>query len=131
MSGTATGRAAIDRAPTSSVSPRAEARPGESASVLVDVGNGKGALVLYLDDGVVDDEIEISPVRSAHRVHTGVLDRHTASGVVRAAVFGSLVAGSYTVWRDARTAAATVTVVAGTVTEWTSDPSAQLGVASA
>ena len=131
MSGTATGRAVTDRAPTSSVSPRAEARPGESASVLVDVGNGKGALVLYLDDGFVDDEIEISPVRSAHRVHTGVLDRHTASGVVRAAVFGSLVAGSYTVWRDARTAAATVMVVAGTVTEWTSDPSAQLGVASA
>ena len=131
MSGTATGRAVTDRAPTSSASPRAEARPRESASVLVDVGNGKGALVLYLDDGFIDDEIEISPVRSAHRVHTGVLDRHTASRVVRVAVFGSLVAGSYTVWRDARTAAATVTVVAGTVTEWTSDPSAQLGVASA
>lgn len=124
MSGTTTGRAVTDRAPTSSVSPPAEARPGESASVLVDVGNGQGALVLYLDRGFVDDEIEISPIGSVHRVHTGVLDRQTAAGVVRAAVFGSLVAGSYTVWRDAHTAAATVTIVAGTVTEWTSDPSA-------
>jgi hypothetical protein len=123
MSGTTTGRAVTDRAPTSSVSPPAEARPGESASVLVDVGNGKGALVLYLDRGFVDDEIEISPVGSVHRVHTGALDRQIAAGAVRAAVFGSLAAGSYTVWRDAHTAA-TVTIVAGTVTEWTSDPSA-------
>jgi hypothetical protein len=124
MNGTTTGRAVTDRAPTSSASPPAEARSGESASVLVDVGNGKGALVLYLDRGFVDDEIEISPVGSVHRVHTGVLDRQTAAGAVRAAVFGSLVAGSYRVWRDAHTAAATVTIVAGTVTEWTSDPSA-------
>jgi hypothetical protein len=124
MSGTTTGRAVTDRAPTSSVAPPAEARAGESASVLVDVGNGKGALVLYLDRGFVDDEIEISPVGSAHRVHTGVLDRQTAAGVVRAAVFGSLVAGSYTVWRDTHTAATTVKIVAGMVTEWTSDPSA-------
>jgi hypothetical protein len=124
MSGTTPGRAVTDRAPTSPVSPRAEARPGESACVLVDVGKGKGALVLYLDRGFVDDEIEISPVGSAHRVHTGVLDRRTAAGVVRAAVFGSLAAGFYTVWCDARTAAATVTIVAGMVTEWTSDPSA-------
>jgi hypothetical protein len=129
MSGT-TGRAVTDRAPSSSVSGRAEARPEESASVLVDVGEGKGALVLYMDDGFADDEIEISPVGSAHRVHTGVLDRQTAAGVVRAAVFGSLVAGSYAVWRDAHTAATTLTVVAGTVTEWTSDPSAHVAVVS-
>ena len=119
MSGTMTGRAVTDRASASSDSPAAEARPGETSSVLVEVGDGRGALVLYLHDGYLDEEIEISRVGSAHRVHTGVLDRLTAAGVVRAAVFGSLAAGSYIVWADAVIALGTVSVAAGQVTEWT------------
>ena len=115
-----TGRAVKDRAPSSSGSPQSEERPRESASVLVDVGGGKGALVLFLDNSFRDDEIEISHVGSPRRVHTGVLDRHTTAGVIRAAVFGSLAAGSYVVWRDADTPAGTVVVVEGRVTEWMS-----------
>jgi hypothetical protein len=114
------GRAVTDRAPPSSASVRAEEPAGECASVLVEVGGDKGALVLYLDDGFRDQEVEISRVGSAHRVHTGVLERRTAAGPVLAAVFGSLAAGSYMVWRDRTTPAATVTVTGGRVTEWTS-----------
>jgi hypothetical protein len=88
--------------------------------VLVEVGGDKGALVLYLDDGFRGQEVEISRAGSPHRVHTGVLQRRTVAGPVLAAVFGSLAAGSYVVWRDRSTPAVTVVVTGGRVTEWTS-----------
>jgi hypothetical protein len=114
------GRAVTDRAPLSSASVHAEEPVGECASVLVEVGGDRGALVLYLDDGFRDREVEISHAGSSQRVHTGVLERRTSAGVVLAAVFGSLAAGSYVVWRDGTTPATTVTVTGGRVTEWTS-----------
>jgi hypothetical protein len=114
------GRAVTHRAPPSSASVHPEDPAEECASVLVEVGGDKGALVLYLDDGFRHQEVEISRVGSAHRVHTGVLERRTAAGAVLAGVFGSLVAGSYVVWRDSTTPAATVAVTGGRVTEWTS-----------
>lgn len=113
------GRAVNNRAPSSSLHPHAEAPAQECASVLVEVGGDRGALVLYLDESFRDHEVEISPVGSSHRVHTGVLDRATAAGTVLAAVFGSLAAGSYVVWHVAGPPAATVVVRAGRVTEWT------------
>jgi hypothetical protein len=112
------GRAVTHRAPPASAS--VEEPAGECASVLVEVGGDKGALVLYLDDGFRDQEVEISRAGSPRRVHTGVLDRRTAAGPVLAAVFGSLTAGSYVVWRDGTTPAAIVAVAGGLVTEWTS-----------
>jgi hypothetical protein len=114
------GRAVSHRAPPSSASVVAEEPAEECASVLVEVGGDKGALVLYLDDSFRGQEVEISRAGSAHRVHTGVLERRTAAGAALAAVFGSLVAGSYAVWRDSTTPAATVVVTGGRVTEWSS-----------
>jgi hypothetical protein len=122
MSAVMTGRAVTDRAPSSSDSPRDEEHSDAPASVLVEVGAGKGALVLYLEESFRDREIEISRAGVARRVHTGVLERHTAAGVVLAAVFGSLAAGPYVIWRNRDTPAASVVVVDGRVTEWTSDP---------
>ncbi|MEO8898206.1 MAG: phospholipase [Candidatus Dormibacter sp.] len=121
MSDTLVGRAADSRAPSTSAQLHDEAAAEECASVLVEVGGDRGALVLYLDEGYRHHEVEISPVGSPHRVHTGVRDRPTAVGTVLAAVFGSLAAGSYVVWRPVGTAAATVVVTAGRVTEWRSD----------
>lgn len=117
-----TGRAVTDRAPSSSASPRDVEHSEAPASVLVEVGGGKGALVLYLDESFRGREIEISRVGVARRVHTGVLERHTAAGVVLAAVFGSLAVGRYVIWHDSDTQAASVVVADGHVTEWTSDP---------
>ncbi len=122
MSGAVPGRAATSRAPSPARPQESEQHPATTASVLVEVGGGKGALVLYLDDSFRDREIEISRAGSAQRVHTGVLDQHTAAGSVLAAVFGSLEAGRYVVWRDAETPAAAVVVTDGSITEWTSDP---------
>jgi hypothetical protein len=84
----------------------------------VEVGNGNGALILFVGDSFRDREIEVSPVGSTARVHTGVLERRTAAGSVLAAVFGSLPAGRYVVWGDKQAALDEVVIASGGVTEW-------------
>jgi hypothetical protein len=89
-----------------------------SASVALDVGSGRGALIIYPDERYRDREIEISyAVGDGRRVHTGVHERSTDAGPVLTAIFGSLPAGEYVVWEDETTAAATVTVLDGKVAE--------------
>ena len=88
------------------------------ASVAIDIGAGRGALVLYPSERFRGMEIEISPAgRDARRVHTGVHDRSTAAGSRLTAVFGSLPAGPYLVWEDERTPGPLVTVPDGAVAE--------------
>ncbi|SRR6266849_3163129 len=86
--------------------------------VMVDVGPGAGALVIYTGSELRGQEIEISPVgHDSKRVHTDVLRRKTAGGPVFAAVFGSLVEGDYRLWHASRSNQATVRIVDGQVTE--------------
>ena len=86
--------------------------------VMVDVGPGAGALVIYTGDELRGQEIEISPKGSeSSRVHTDVLRRKTAAGYVCAAVFGSLAEGEYRLWHDTLATAAPVRIVGGQVTE--------------
>ncbi len=87
-------------------------------SLAIDVGGGCGALVLYPDERYRGREIEISRAGGDDaRVHTGVHERATAAGSVLTAVFGSLPAGEYVVWRDATTEGPVVTVADGAVAE--------------
>jgi hypothetical protein len=89
-----------------------------SASVTLDIGAGRGALVIYPSDAFRGREIEISPAgRRASRVHTGVHERRSHSGSILTAIFGSLPAGEYVVWSDDTTAARSVTVSDGAVAE--------------
>ncbi len=89
-----------------------------SASVAIDIGEGRGALVIYPAERFRGREIEISRVDGdGHRVHTGVHERRTGSGTVLTAIFGSLPADEYIIWEDASTAGATVTVPEATVAE--------------
>jgi hypothetical protein len=88
-----------------------------SASVALDIGAGRGALVIYPDERYRGREIEISAVGGARRVHTGVHERATLAGPTLTAIFGSLAAGGYVVWGDATTPATTVAVSEATVTE--------------
>ncbi len=86
--------------------------------VMVDVGPGAGALVIYTGDELRGQEIEISPKGSdSSRVHTDVLRRKTAAGYVCAAVFGSLAEGEYRLWHDTLAGPAPVRIVGGQVTE--------------
>ena len=92
--------------------------PATSASVAIDVGAGRGALVIYPSERFRECEIEVSRVAGdGHRVHTGVHERSTQDATMLTAIFGSLPAGDYVVWEDASTASATVTVPEGTIAE--------------
>jgi hypothetical protein len=96
----------------------ASTNPAPSASVTIDVGAGRGALVIYPGERFRSREIEISPLDGdGHRVHTGVHERSTLQSTTLTAIFGSLTAGDYVVWEDAMTAGPTVTVPDGIVAE--------------
>jgi hypothetical protein len=105
---------------TNRVTGAIDSRPSwhQSATVALDIGAGRGALVIYPADRYRGSEIEISPGDpDGHRVHTGVHERMTQAGPVLTAIFGSLPAGDYVVWSDADTVGPTVTVGEGAVAE--------------
>ena len=60
-----------------------------TGGVALDIGPGRGALIIYPDERYRGLEIEITDTDGGHRVHTGVHDREAGSGVVLTAVFGS------------------------------------------
>jgi hypothetical protein len=87
-------------------------------SVALDIGAGRGALILYPDECYRGREIEISRLEGdGHRVHTGVHERTTRAQSRLTAIFGSLPPGDYVVWRDAATEGPAITVRDGTVAE--------------
>jgi hypothetical protein len=93
-------------------------RAATSGSVAIDIGPGRGALVLYPSERFRGREIEISPVgRQGRRVHTGVHERTTQSRSLLTAIFGSLPVGEYVVWEDTATEGPVVTVAGGAVAE--------------
>ena len=88
-----------------------------AASVTLDIGPGRGALVIYPGERFRKREIEISRVGEAGRVHTGVHERATHSGSKLTAIFGSLPCGDYHVWEDAERCATRVVIGEGSVAE--------------
>jgi hypothetical protein len=92
--------------------------PASSASLALDIGGEKGALVIYPAERFRGREIEISLEHGdGHRVHTGVHERTTQAGSMLTAVFGSLPAGDYVVWESDTSPGATVALQPGVVTE--------------
>jgi hypothetical protein len=90
----------------------------QSASVAIDVGPGRGALVLYPAERYRGKEIEISAIDGdGRRTHTGVHERRAGELLLLSAIFGSLSAGDYVVWTDAETAGPIVTVPERSVAE--------------
>ncbi len=101
--------------------------PSGTGTVVLDIGAGTGALILYAPAGLTGAEIEISRSEApgGARTHSRVRERRAgAAGVTYAAVYPAVPAGSYTIWRDAATPAATVTITGGTITscQWPADP---------
>jgi len=99
------------------------AGPTGPGSVVMELGAGIGALVLYTPPGLDGEEIEISrddaspgaPPSGAERTHSMVRPRPLPGGTRYAAVYPGLRAGRYTIWRDEQTPAATITVTGGQV----------------
>src|ERR1700677_2775918 len=94
--------------------------PSSAGSVVLELGDTVGVLVLEATAEMLGWEIEISPVDAApdhhhdhdhvhgdgpahahvHRTHSMVRERGTAAGTSYAAVYPGLGVGTYTVWRD-------------------------------
>jgi hypothetical protein len=112
--------------------------PSSAGSVVLELGDAVGVLVLEATGELNGREIEISPVGDAHdhahgdahdhahgvahdhvhRTHSMVRERGTAAGKSYAAVYPGLAVGTYTVWRDRDTPAGTVTIDGGRVTRY-------------
>src|ERR1700689_5167360 len=92
--------------------------PASSASVALDIGGGRGALIIYPSERYRGLEIEISVADGdGHRVHTGVHERSSDAASTLTAIFGSLPAGRYVIWEDEVTRGETVTVPDGAIAE--------------
>jgi hypothetical protein len=93
-------------------------------AVLLDIGGDVGALIVQMPADLDGVEIEICPVDEEHaaavRPHVAVLGRPAGRAIVHAAVFPSLLAGRYELYRksDGPTEL-TVDVAGGQVTETT------------
>ncbi|GAA2374403.1 hypothetical protein Cme02nite_03510 [Catellatospora methionotrophica] len=92
--------------------------PCGPGTVMMDIGTGAGALIIYTSPAEIGREIDISPV-GGPRTHVAVRTRRLAGGEVNCAFFPRLAAGDYTIWHDATTPAATVTIAEGQVAEIT------------
>jgi hypothetical protein len=80
-------------------------------SVVLDIGAGIGALVLHTPAVMDGEEIEIS--RPGHaRTHSQVHLRETGD---YAAVYPSLPAGVYAIWREDGEQVTTITIMGGSV----------------
>jgi hypothetical protein len=88
-----------------------------SESVVLDIGEDVGALVLYTPAELHGHEIEVSPLGaepSARRVHSAVLERSLNGRVFYAATYPELAAGEYEVCCEGATR---FSITPGRVTE--------------
>lgn len=92
----------------------------ETGSVMLDIGRDTGALVIYTGPEQQGLEIEISPLDMvpAQRTHVAVRERLINQGKLYCAVYPSLPAGRYAVWRGEAEQAGTVEIAASRVAEF-------------
>jgi hypothetical protein len=98
--------------------------PSGPGTVVLELGAGVGALVLYTPAELDGREIEISPGdispddRGGRRTHSQVRPRHVPTGTRYAAVYPDLAAGPYTIWADEERPAGRIEIAEGRVTNW-------------
>jgi hypothetical protein len=86
-----------------------------AGSVVLDLGAGIGALILYTPAALDGAEIEIS--RPGHaRTHSRVRPRETSAGTRYAAVYPGLPAGPYTIWDPGGRPVLTTAIAGGSIT---------------
>ena len=93
--------------------------PSGQGTVVLNIGAGIGALVVYTPGSLHGHEIEVSPVGDATaRTHAAVRARYVRDGVLFSVVIDNLAEGRYIVWRDPVTPLAEVDVRSGAVAEY-------------
>jgi hypothetical protein len=95
--------------------------------VVLDIGDGLGALIVYADPSLHGTEVEISPSgEDSNRSHKEILERGEGGRVAFTAVFDRLPEGSYTLWVDDVAHERDVQITGGFVAEldWTAQPAA-------
>src|SRR5215831_19986336 len=88
----------------------------DPGSVILELGEGVGALILDAPPELHGQEIEISPLPGGPRTHSLVRERRTATKTVYAAVYPALAAGDYVVWDEGGTPAGRVSIRGGQAT---------------
>lgn len=93
--------------------------PSGQGTVMLNIGAGIGAIVIYTPGSWHGHEIEVSPVDDpGRRTHAAVRARYVRGGVCWSVVIDSLPAGRYVVWRDPVTPQGEVDVAGGCVAEF-------------
>jgi hypothetical protein len=89
-----------------------------TGTVMLDIGEDVGALVVHVDSPLLGHEVEARPTTGDRRAtHADVLERKTPQGPVYAVVIPALLAGRYTVWLDGSVPWGDAEVSPGQVTE--------------
>ena len=90
----------------------------DPGSVVLELGEGVGALILDAPPELHGHEIEISPLAGGPRTHSLVRERRTATKTVYAAVYPALAEGDYVVWRADGIPAGRVSIRGGRATRF-------------
>lgn len=90
----------------------------DPGSVILELGEGVGALILDAPPDLHGHEIEISPVAGGARTHSLVRERRTATKTLYAAVYPALAEGDYVVWDEAGIPAGRVSIRGGQATRF-------------
>jgi hypothetical protein len=86
--------------------------------VVLDLGDGIGALLVHTNPSLLGTEVEISPAgEDAKRQHKEVLKRALGPQIVHCLVYDNLTEGHYTLWIDDVAKARGVHVQGGSVAE--------------
>jgi hypothetical protein len=92
---------------------------GAPESLVLDIGDQIGALILYADENCLGREIDLTPVGlpRSHHTHTMIRRRCAVDREFVAGVYPELPAGAYTVWGTDGAVIAEVVIAGGRVTE--------------
>jgi hypothetical protein len=89
-----------------------------SQPVVLDLGEGVGALIVYTGGELLGTEVEISPgAEDGNRQHKEVLRRTMGRETVNVLVYDNLPEGTYTLWIDGVAKERGVAVRGGSVAE--------------
>jgi hypothetical protein len=89
-----------------------------SEYVVLDIGKGVGALLIYTKPELLGTEIEVSRVGDdVTRIHADVLERRGGGQPVYAAVLAALPEGDYRIWTEDLQLRNAVTIRSGEVAE--------------